>query len=282
MKTWWTNLKEYTEAETNYTSWKQYANPTDFPKVLSSFLFSPQGSPFQHNFKFKADLQCDVPAPEIVASKFEINYLKMNGPEEHIPAQSSVKAVINSAESPYTFSHSKIYAAWETDEIIGKELYRNLGLAMACIFCVTLLLLCNVQICIMVILIVLCTLTDIIGFLHFWGITIDIISCIAIVLSAGLCVDYSVHIGHAFLVAKGNEDNTNSSDVINLITLGNRQGKCVEAAVAIGPAVANGGMTTFLALLLCYFSTGHVFITFFKVSIFVEDFLSLTVHRCFL
>ena len=54
----------------------------------------------------------------------------------------------------------------------------------------------------MAILAILLTLTDIIGFLHFWGITIDIISCINIVLAIGLCVDYSVHICHAFLVAK--------------------------------------------------------------------------------
>ena len=31
-----------------------------------------------------------------------------------------------------------------------------------------------------------------------------------------------------------------------------------------GPAVLNGGFTTFLALVLCYFSTGHVLLTFFK------------------
>ena len=111
--------------------------------------------------------------------------------------------MIKSADSPYTFSHSKVYTAWETDQIIGYELWRNIGLAMVCVFCVTLLLLCNIQICIMVILIVVCTLTDIIGFLHFWGMTIDIISCINIVLAVGLCVDYSVHIGHAFLIAKG-------------------------------------------------------------------------------
>ena len=37
------------------------------------------------------------------------------------------------------------------------------------------------------------SLADIIGFLHFWDITIDTISCINIVFSVGLCVDYSVH-----------------------------------------------------------------------------------------
>jgi len=39
----------------------------------------------------------------------------------------------------------------------------------------------------------------------------------------------------------------------------------VEAVSTIGPAVFNGGLTTFLALFLCGFSTSHVFITFFKV-----------------
>ena len=97
---------------------------------------------------------------------------------------------------------SKIYAAWETDEIIGFELWRNIGLAMAAVALVTLVLLANIRICVYVICIVVITLTDIVGFLHFWDITIDIISCVNIVLAIGLCVDYSVHIGLAFMVAK--------------------------------------------------------------------------------
>ena len=45
-----------------------------------------------------------------------------------------------------------------------------------------------------------------IGFLHFWDITIDTISCINIVVAIGLCVDYSAHIAHAFIVAEGESD----------------------------------------------------------------------------
>ena len=75
---------------------------------------------------------------------------------------------------------------------------------MACVFVVTLILLANLPICLMVLLSVVLTLVDIVGFLHFWDITIDIISCVNIVLAIGLCVDYSVHIGHAYMVATGN------------------------------------------------------------------------------
>merc|ERR1712110_1396768 len=147
-------------------------------------------------------------------------------------------------------SFVEIYAAWETDEIIGEELWRNVLLAMACVTAVVLLLLANFRICILVILAIILTLTDIIGFLHFWGVTIDIISCINIVLAIGLCVDYSVHICHAFLVAKGS-----------------RKDKAVEAVASIGPAVFNGGFTTFLAVILCSLSYSHVFLTFFKVFV---------------
>jgi multidrug efflux pump subunit AcrB len=126
---------------------------------------------------------------------------------------------------------------------------------MACVFLVTLLLLANLQICLYVICIVTITLTDIVGFLHFWDITIDIISCVNIVLAIGLVVDYSVHIGLAFMVAKGS-----------------RQDKAVEAVASIGPAVFNGGFTTFLALVLCSLSYSHVFLTFFKVFLLTVSF----------
>ena len=35
------------------------------------------------------------------------------------------------------------YSSWETDEVITRELVRNLGIALACVFITTLLLLAN-------------------------------------------------------------------------------------------------------------------------------------------
>ena len=37
----------------------------------------------------------------------------------------------------------KEYSSWETDEVITRELLRNLGIALACVFATTLLLLAN-------------------------------------------------------------------------------------------------------------------------------------------
>ena len=196
-------MKKYSEEKTNFTSWKDFANPKEFPVIFSDFLFSSYGSNFKPNFIFEGELVCNQAAPPIKASKFKIDYLIFDGPEEHIPAKRKIEEIVKSSNISGAFSHVQVYAAWETDEIIGFELLRNIGLAMVAIFIITLILLANLPICLMVLIIVIITLADIVGFLHFWDITIDIISCINIVLAIGLCVDYSVHIGHAFMVAKG-------------------------------------------------------------------------------
>jgi Niemann-Pick C1 protein len=147
---------------------------------------------------------------------FAIDYFTMEGPEQHIPAKRAVERIVNeSGLANETFSHVKIYAAWETDEIIGFELMRNVGMSMGCVMIVTVLLLVNIPISFFVFSCVVATLIDLVGFLHFWNMTIDIITCINIVLAIGLCVDYVVHIGHAYLVAEGETD-TLTSKVIFL------------------------------------------------------------------
>ena len=89
------------------------------------------------------------------------------------------------------------------DIIIGGELWTNILLSLACVVVITFLLLCNLTVCLTVVTMVTMTLTNVVGYLHYWDSTIDIISCIGVVLSIGLSVDYSVHIGHSYLVAKG-------------------------------------------------------------------------------
>ena len=38
--------------------------------------------------------------------------------------------------------------------------------------------------------------------MHFWGLTVDTVTTIQLILAIGLSVDYSAHIGHAFMVSQ--------------------------------------------------------------------------------
>ena len=67
---WWSKLKEYATQKKNFTSWEDFANPTDFEMILSDFLFSPYGFNYKSSFKFEDDLVCDEPAPRIKVRQF--------------------------------------------------------------------------------------------------------------------------------------------------------------------------------------------------------------------
>jgi predicted RND superfamily exporter protein len=47
---------------------------------------------------------------------------------------------------------------------------------------------------------VILSLVEVGGFMHYWGLTIDTVSCVNLIIAIGLCVDYSAHIAHGFLV----------------------------------------------------------------------------------
>ena len=42
--------------------------------------------------------------------------------------------------------------------------------------------------------------------MYLWGLTIDTVTCIQLVLAIGLAVDYSAHIGHTFMTVTGSRD----------------------------------------------------------------------------
>ena len=136
------------------------------------------------------------------------------------------------------------------------ELYRNMALAIGCIFITTLFLLADVTASILVLICVVFSLVDVGGFMHFWGLTIDTVSCNNLIIAIGLCVDYSAHIAHRFLLETGNSRNQ----------------RIQTALQNIGPAVANGGITTTLAFILLAGSKSHVFSTFFKIFFLVVTF----------
>ena len=87
-------------------------------------------------------------------------------------------------------------------------------MALVAVGLVSLAMLGDFLLCCMVMTCVMLTLVDLVGTLHFWDVTVDVVSFVNIVLATGLCVDYSVHIAHAFSIARGTE-----SQYFNLLLL---------------------------------------------------------------
>jgi hypothetical protein len=70
--------------------------------------------------------------------------------------------------------------------------------------------------------------------------------------------------------------------IVGSFSLGSRQSRTVAALQSIGPAVLNGGFSTFLAFVFTAGSSSHVFLSFFKVRhFFLSLDLSLILGRSF-
>jgi predicted RND superfamily exporter protein len=178
---------------------KTNKNETLFKENITQFFYSPRGSKYRQQFKFKSDPICGQKCPDILLSDITFYHKIFKGPSEQIPAMNRVKRIIKESNlTGRVFPMSLGYAAWETDEVIAEELYRNLGLAVVCIFATTVVLIGQMVCSVLVLLMVILSLAEVGGFMHFWGLTIDTVSCINLIIAMGLCVDYSAHVAHRY------------------------------------------------------------------------------------
>jgi len=192
---------------------------------------------------------------ELEASKFSFRLKRLDSTEEEVECLTQLEEMTAKYYGDDSFVWSPTFRNWETNRVIGSELYTNLGLAFVAVFLVTLLLVANIWVCLLVCLSVIITLVNVCGMMHFWGLTIDTLTSILLILSMGLAIDYSAHIGHTFMTIAGTR---------------NERAKITVATM--GSAVINGGFSTFLAFVLLATSNSYVFITFFKVFFLVVVF----------
>ena len=83
--------------------------------------------------------------------------------------------------------------------------------------------------------------------MYVWGLSIDSVSIINLVLAVGLAVDYAAHTAHMFKEA-----------------VGDSKQRAREALGRIGPSVFNAIISTLLAVIIIGFSKSYVFVIFFR------------------
>merc|ERR1712070_1329892 len=124
---------------------------------------------------------------------------------------------------------------------------RNISSTMAVMVVIIAFLLVNPRAVGVVCLCLCLIIINIIGYMHYWDLTLDSVTIIMLIVALGLSVDYSAHVGRSYMEVRGTPDE--------------RLKKCLED---MGVAVLNGAVSTFLAVLMLGGSQSYVFITFFR------------------
>lgn len=92
---------------------------------------------------------------------------------------------------------------------------------------------------------------ELLGLIRLWGLSLNSLTMIALVMAIGLVVDYLAHIVHYFMIHSGS-----SGDV---------RVRMAKALAEVGGAVAVGGLTTFIGVLPLFFASSWVYRVFFKL-----------------
>ena len=165
------------------------------------------------DLRFNISLE-DASRSDLLDGKFDITASRMNFQHSELAnttvqnkAMEEIRALLSTVQfqgesfkSPIPYSF--FYVQWEANKIISKELIRNLSLTFVTIVLVTLVLIADVRVSLLVLLSVVLTVSNVCGYAHFMGLTIEIVTSIILILSCGLALDYAAHIGVAYICSR--------------------------------------------------------------------------------
>lgn len=188
--------------------------------------------------------------------QIEFQYIPPKTFESKMASMEKIRKLVrNSYVSGYKAVWAHVFGQWETDKIILDDLLKNLCIVLTSVAAITLVLLASIRASFFVILCVIGTLFNVASAAHLWGLTINTVTGIALVLAIGICVDYAVHIAHDFLGASGTKIERTKA-----------------ALNQMGSAVFHGGASTCLAFILLAPSDNYIYVSYFKILTSVSFF----------
>jgi len=216
-----------------------------FYEWLRDYLDGP-GIQFSQRVVFSDNTRNDI-----ISSRIDCEYENLDTSVEQAEAMDSIRKTVDAL--PYeAFGFTFTFINYETFKILERELWTNIGLSLGAVLIIMLVTLANLTAAIMVLFMVGMTLVDVLGIMYAWGLYIDTVTVVNLVLAVGLSVDYAAHVAHSFLVERAEDEG------------GSRRARARVTVGSIGAAVANGGISTFLAVVLLAASQSYIFRVFFQ------------------
>eukprot|EP00111_Clytia_hemisphaerica_P010341 TCONS_00030235-protein len=221
-----------------------------------------QGSNFYNNLTdflsvvpmFEADIKytkgVDGRANKITASRVVFFYENNNDAINQAEAMKTIRSDLDlksNITGIYPISIMFIYA--EQFAAVLDDTIRNLAIAGGTILVITIPYLIHPGITGLVFLGFSSLLFELLGMMAAWDVSLDVIAMIIIIMAIGFSVDYTCHIAHAYMISQAETP----------------EKRVVDALSTMGVSVLNGGVSTFLGMLITAFSGAEGFRIFFKM-----------------
>ncbi|XP_023213801.1 patched domain-containing protein 3-like [Centruroides sculpturatus] len=217
------------------------SNKDDFMEGLRFFLRFKLAQRLSNDLIFSPD------GSEITCSRFFVLTKNIHNREIEIATMNDFFKIAIEAPFPVII-HSVIASLVEQGLIIddlAKQLFWMTGLLIAIIFfCVIPNIFCSLVVAVCVV----STTIETLGYMSLWGVNLDILSLISLILCVGFCVNYPAHIAYAFVTS-----NCKTS-----------KDRMKDSLYHVGFPIIQGTLSTIIGILFIY-KDSYAVLTFLKV-----------------
>ncbi|XP_067131200.1 patched domain-containing protein 3-like [Centruroides vittatus] len=208
-----------------------------------------------HNGIFESDIVWNKERDQIIASRCLLTCRNVrSGGDEKFLIEELRKLAADSKYDMFVYNYWFVFY----DQYLNMPaIYlKAVVIAILSVFVIFLIFISDISSSIVVLFTVICIQVETLGYGSAWNVSLDLISVMFLIMSAGFCVDYSVHIAHAYKNCKETDPNE----------------KIKASLQCIGYPIVQGCLSTFIGGIVCIFGPSYMFIVFFKVIVSVMIF----------
>ncbi|MFH4973871.1 hypothetical protein AB6A40_000580 [Gnathostoma spinigerum] len=210
-------------------------------KKLRSWLkFTGGSAQWATDIKYGPDLET------IMAFRFQIALKNMVEPNDHKEAAKLLRRIADNQPFHIEIYHETFSFA-DQYIIIAPATLRNVSISLLCMTIVALLLIPNLPSCFLILASIISINVGVFGYMTLWGVNLDAVSMISIIMSIGFAVDLSAHITYSFVTATGTSKQ-----------------RVLSALKSLGWPIFQGATSTIAGISVLSTVNAYIILTFFK------------------
>ncbi|XP_032896068.1 patched domain-containing protein 3-like [Amblyraja radiata] len=203
----------------------------------------------------KQDLDISASKDSITASRFFIQSVYVNDSNAEKVLLKDFRSMAKVCIIPMEVFHPA-FIYYDQYLVIISSTVQNVAVAAGAMLIVSLVLIPNPICSLWVTFAIASVLVGVAGFMAFWGVSLDSISMINLVICIGFSVDFTAHISYAYI----------ASDKLT----GNE--RSIDALYRLGYPIIQGALSTIMGVIALSAAASYIFRTFFKIMFLVITF----------
>ncbi|CAJ0933790.1 unnamed protein product, partial [Mesorhabditis belari] len=196
--------------------------------------------------QWQSDIKLNKTTQEFEAYRFTIAMKNIVEPNDHKMATKMLREIADKQPFQIEIFHEAFPFA-DQYLIILPATAMNIGISLICMGIVSFLLVPSIPSGVVTFISIVSIAMGVFGYMTIWGVKLDAVSMISIIMSIGFAVDLSAHIIYAFVTSHGDT----------------RQ-RVIGALEALGWPIFQGASSTIAGVSILYTVNAYIILTFFK------------------